>query len=155
MFDIIERIAKIIQNLAIIFGIVVSGATLVYTQYEKRVDRSIEYKKDFNSIYLSKFASLSERWDDFSEKDNRIFSKDKSVQEAVVTEFYSKGDNRHDLSELLDFFDSLWVCVHNHSCDKNASIELFGGQVKGLFEAAAFYIKKMRVEDRDAEIGIG
>ena len=69
LFDNVEQIAKLIQNFAIIFGIFISAGTLVYTQYEKSVDRAIEYKKDFDNNYRKTYAGLIDRWNNFNDAD--------------------------------------------------------------------------------------
>src|SRR5271166_4905005 len=157
MFDYLERIAKIVQNFAIICGIFVSAATLVYTQYEKRVDRAIEYKKDFDSSYRAKYLAMSNRWNDFNDNDpkQRIFSPDNTVQKEAVIEFFAKKENNDDLNDILDFYDNLFVCVRNHSCDGNATIELFGTQAREISDEAEYYMRQLRSKDRDNRIGEG
>lgn len=157
VLDNVEQTAKLFQNIAIIFGIFISAATLVYTQYEKRVDRAIDYKKDFDNNYRKTYSELMSRWNDSNDNDGAksILSSDGDSRRAAVLKFFSNTSNRNDLDYVLDFFDNTWVCIRNNSCDHNASIELFKETATELCEVSRFYIFEQRKLNNNKKIGRG
>ncbi len=184
----IESAAKIITNISIIFGLFTTGITLLHAQQEKSIDRTIDYRKDFNTQYIDRFNALANRFDDMFDSDPAQKSNTKSAitpmhekqgsipasrteskqdifygpdqcrkRDMIISFFSDKQNkqNRHDFGDIIDFYDYLWTCVRNHSCDRNASIELFQADAKELFHKYAFYIFWEQKDSHDELFGEG
>ncbi len=77
------------------------------------------------------------------------------IKDVVVKFFTDKPDDETKLENVLDFYDTLYVCVKNRSCNKNSVIDLMGKQIGAAYEIAAYYIVEVREKDRDQRYGEG
>src|SRR5262249_50769793 len=115
-FTSIERTAKFVQNLVIIFGIFGGAISLIYAQYDKRVDRAIVMTKEFNSNVRKTYLNLTSAWDHYARANTFTQQADK---EAFVNSFFTEGNKEEtkaredNLKDLLDFYDKLYICMDN------------------------------------------
>jgi hypothetical protein len=149
----IERAAKLVQNFTIIFG--VFGALFSYsaTQLDKRVANTVEYRKQYVDNIRAKYLGLVSRWD-IPETD-AVLSKDRDAQKKVTLDFFSTQQNKDDLLNVVDFFDSLGLCAQNNVCDRNTALNMLSDPIRNTFEMSAFYILDKRARERDDSFGAG
>jgi hypothetical protein len=157
-FDSIERTAKLVQNLVIIFGILGGAISLMFVQYDKRVERTVTMTKEFNSSVRKTYISLTSAWDRYA-GDNNFYEQEDF--EVFVNSFFASGNKDHNkileenLEDLLDFFDALYVCVNTRSCDRNSALMLFRTSIRRGFGPFAFHILARRVAEKDQSVGKG
>jgi len=162
LFRVIERYAKVIQNLTIILGIAVGVLSLLAAQYEKRVSKTVEFSKLYNEGVRKDYLSLRSRWDERWKKFPNFSKLDKQKRKDLIVAFFdeSSTDNgkpsNHDLlTNILDFFDVLSVCVTHRSCDRNSTIDFFAPSGDFVFDIAGEYVLARRARDPDPQFGIG
>lgn len=156
MLNAIEKLAKIIQNLTIVFGIFASAITLLYAIHNKRVDRAMAIKSEYDSTYRKSDDDLTTKWNDLIEKDNGQKARDQSDEKQLeyMKSFFQSADNRHDLDDVLGFYDDVWICVKVGSCDNNTIKELFGDKSRDLWDTYGAYILDLRKRFKNPSIGM-
>jgi hypothetical protein len=162
-FDSIERAAKFIQNLVIIFGIFGGAISLVYAQHDKRLDRTVGFTREYNSSARKSYLSLMTAWNKYA-KENNFYDHSEQEQENLVIAFFGKntGEDKikeksrdENLEDVLDFYDTLYICVDRSSCDRNSALDFFHPSITPLFETVAYYIFERRCAERDPSVGRG
>jgi hypothetical protein len=155
MFDSIERIAKLVQNVVIIVGILGGGISLLHSQYDRRVERTVAFSKDFNSSVRKSYLSLLTAWDSYAGQQN-FYDKDENGKKEIIENFFKADEKRQpSLDDALDFYDTLYICVYRRSCDRNSALDFFGPSVTNLFQIFAFHIFDTRDADKDPSVGKG
>jgi hypothetical protein len=159
-FTSIERFAKFIQNVVIVFGIFGGAISLLYAQYDRRVDRTITFTKEFNSSVRKPYLTLMSAWNAYAREHD--FYDHPEEQETLINAFFVKYEtkeeskNRDDnLEDVLDFYDTLYICVDKRSCDKNSALAFFHPSVTGVYETFAFHIFERRKAEKDPSVGKG
>jgi hypothetical protein len=155
VFETIERVAKLIQNAVIILGIFGGVFSLLHAQYDKRVDRTLAFTKDYTSGVRKSYLSLVAAWNNYAEKQN-FFQKDEGGQKQLIANFFGEDPGREQsFEDVADFYDTLYVCVDRRSCDRNSALDFFGSNASTFFESFAFHIFALREAHRDNTIGKG
>lgn len=155
MFAAIERTAKFIQNIIIILGIFGGLFSLLYGQYDKRVDRTVSFTKEYNASVRKSLLSLFNAWNSYAGEQD-FYSKTQDQQKDLVNSFFKSDQGRElYLDDALDFYDTLYVCVDRRSCDRNSALDFFGQSITSLYEAFAFRIFSLRESERDPSVGRG
>jgi hypothetical protein len=155
VFDTIERVAKLVQNAVIILGIFGGVFSLLHAQYDKRVDRTIAFSKDYTSGVRKSYLTLVAAWNNYAENQN-FFQKDEGGQKQLIAKFFSEDPSREQsFEDVADFYDTLYVCIDRRSCDRNAALDFFGSNASTFFESFAFHIFALRAGHRDNTIGKG
>jgi hypothetical protein len=150
----IARVAKVVQNLAIIGGIFVGVGSLVFGLFAKRVEAVGEFRKEYVDKIRNDFLELVSRWSapDYGPK---FLTAKKEDGKNIILNFYNDSTNQKSLLNVADFFDGLWFCVQTTRCDQNTSLDLFQTQADAIYEMSAYYIDKKRQQDRDPNFGQG
>src|SRR5260370_6234121 len=146
MFKAIERYAKLVQSLSIIFGIFAGAVSLLAAQYDKRVSRSIEFGKLYNDSIRVDHLKLVNKWEDYTRPLANFFTTGEEIRRQRVLAFFKDSENRKSLDNLLDFFEVVWVCVDHRSCDRNTTFDLFGAPIDNTYEVYHDYIMATRIE---------
>ena len=151
----IERYARLVQNLAVIFGIFGALFALLTSQFDKRVGRTLELYKDYSQAVRKDALDLDLRWAQFAVEHPNLFEKKIEEQQILVTSFFDSAERRLALINLTTFYDTLFICVQNGACDRNTAIELFGSTAKSTFEISGHYIETTRKAHRSNAFGWG
>lgn len=146
--DRIERIAKFVQNLTIIFGVFAGALALLTSQHDKRVQNVLALRTEFVAAVRSDYLKLLSDWNNYSPA-AAILSASIDEQKQIVSDFFSKDENKNALLSVVDFFDTLSACIEYHACDRNTAIYLFQTTAQDVFEIAGFHIQADRQADRD------
>jgi len=161
MFDSIERIAKFVQNLVIILGVVGGAITLLHSQYDRRVDRTIAFSKEFNSSVRRSYLNLMTSWNAYAEQ-NSFYRHSEDEQRKLINDFFKNDpakddDKRREASfnDTLDFYDTLDICVSRRSCDRNSALDFFRPSITALYQVFAFHIFDRRNTEKDPSVGRG
>jgi hypothetical protein len=143
----IERLAKLVQNLSIVFGIFVGLATIISTRLDKRVEQTMALRKEFNESIRRDYLSFLSRWDRYA-KEKHFRSAGSVGEKAIIIEFFERGtDNVDALRNISDFYDTLLICINNGACDANAAVDLFQQPARVIFEISAYFILARRKLD--------
>jgi hypothetical protein len=162
LFTRIERYAKVVKNLTIILGIVGGVVSLLAAQYDKRVAKTLELSKLYNEGVRKDYLILRSRWDEHVPAD--FHKLDEAKQKDLIIAFFKSRPNQsekekvsnHDLlTNIVDFFDMLGICITHQACDRNSAIDFFASSGQFTFDVAAFYIFKRRKDDPDPDFGMG
>ncbi len=152
----IEQCADIVKNLTIIVGVFTGIIALFYSQFDRRVNRALDFSKEYSSSIRSHYVSAIGGWNKFALTNDEFLKKSPAEMETLVVSFFgSNAEASKSLDSLLDFYDTLYVCTRSRSCDRNSVIELFGKQINNVFEVSAFYIFGRRKIENDPSIGEG
>jgi hypothetical protein len=154
-FKAIDRYAKLVQNLTIIFGIFAGVISLFATQFDRRVARTIDMTKFYADRVRGDYLALSEQWDAATQSNDRFFQQSPDEMKRLVLDFFHNRDAHSRLINYLDFFDGLIVCIDNRACDRNSAIDYFSTSARFVYEMSAFYIADTRANDRDPTFGAG
>jgi hypothetical protein len=100
------------------------------------------------------YLKLISEWNAAPET-STILNMTQDEQKKVVLDFFEKRDHRDQLTALVEFFETVALCVQHRACDRNTTLELFKITVDTLFEISAFYILETRKTDRDPAVGEG
>jgi hypothetical protein len=157
LFKSLERYAKLAQNASIIIGIFVGMASLVVSQVDRRVTRTLEFGKSYNDGVRKDVLKLRNNWENYSRSIDNFFKAKGEEQRQIHLKFFDANENRALLDNITDFFDVLWACVDARSCDRNTALDLFGRAIDRTYEVAAFYILDTRSKEKDRakEFGAG
>src|SRR5262249_7543127 len=105
VFDTIERVAKLVQNAVIILGIFGGVFSLLHAQYDRRVDRTLSFTKDYTSSVRKSYLTLVAAWNNYAEKEN-FFQKDEAGQKQLLAQFFSEDQGREQsFEDVADFYD--------------------------------------------------
>jgi hypothetical protein len=150
----IERAAKLAQNITIIVGVFAGIVTVVTNQYERRVQRTLDLRKEYIDKIRPDYLALTDQWDADPES-AKVLTVDIPQQKQIVLKFFQDAAHRRELENYLDFFDTMYTCIDNRACDKNTALYLFKAHARSIFEFAAPYIYELRKLDRDPSVGEG
>jgi hypothetical protein len=154
--NVLDDYANVIKNLSIIGGILVAGISLIYSQYDRRLTRTFDFYKDYKETIRPDYLKLIVDWNVYARAVPGFQQlPHDGVKDVVVKFFAGKPDDETKLENVLDFYDTLYVCVKNRSCNKNSVIDLMGKQIEATYEMAAYYIAEVREKDRDRKYGEG
>jgi hypothetical protein len=151
----IERYARIAQNVSIIIGVLGGALSLIIVQFDKRVERTLDLYRDYTNVVRKDFLDLDLKWAQFASPDPGILDKTPEEQKKTVYAFFDTIENQRLLANVLNFYDTLYVCVVNRACDRNSAIDLFGSTAKITFEISAHYIDVKRKTQRNDILGRG
>jgi hypothetical protein len=135
----IEQYARITQNLVIILGVFGGIISLVVVQFDKRVARTLDLYKDYAAAVRKDFVELDFRWAQFAKEQPQVLDKNQEEQRRLVSTFFANVDNERALANILNYYDTVYVCIINRACDRDSAIELFGLTAKPAFEISAHY----------------
>ncbi|HMK80347.1 MAG TPA: hypothetical protein VK438_11900 [Xanthobacteraceae bacterium] len=153
-FKTVDRYAKVVQNLTIIFGIFTGVISLFATQYDRRVARTVDMTKLYSEQIRDKYLDLAAKWRAASVQPG-FYQQSEEKMKQFVLEFFENQDNDKLLTNYLDFFDGLAVCIENGACDRNSAIDYFSHTARYVCEMSFPYLEKMRKDDRDPAFGAG
>jgi len=153
-FKVIERYAKLVQNLTIILGIFTGVISLFATQYDRRVARTIDMTKLYTDQVRDKYLDLVAKWGAATDSPT-FFQQSPEQMKQFVLGFFHDEDADKLLTNYLDFFDALAVCIDNRACDRNSAIDYFSSTARFVYHASAYYIEETRANDRDPKFGAG
>ncbi len=148
-FNWLELIFKMILVLASI------GAVYQYfdIKQENRVKQTMEQLKRFNSgkLHTSRLK-LSATWGAY-QKSFEILNQqtvaseqDKlRIQAKIVLSIIHQNKLQKDVSELVDFFDNLQVCVKHRICDEEVSRDFFGDYIDYFYHLHKPWIEIQRI----------
>ena len=156
LLDKLALSAQVVTNLSIILGIFVGGITLLSNRYDRRVTTTLDFYQTYNDKIRESYLDLVNKWQNYVNgiEEFRHMTEDRQ-KEVVIKFFDNDNDIRGKLENLLDFFDTLAICVRNRSCDTNTAIDVLGKQVMNLYEISAYFIGKQRSRDNDPTVGKG
>jgi hypothetical protein len=153
--DRIEQYARIAQNITIIFGIVGGVLSLLIAQQDKRVQRSLDFYKDYTVAVRNEFLDLDQRWTDLSAKYPDFLTRKIDDQRKITDEFFQAAENRRKLTSIVTFFDALYICIDNRACDRNTALDLMGPTAGTMFEMSGHFIQERRHVQRTNSVGRG
>jgi hypothetical protein len=155
IFARVERLAKLIQNLTIVFGVLAGLVAIFSARFDKRVDLVMTFNREYNDSIRKEYLGLISRWDKFAESAG--YRRDLSLDDKklMVLKFFKSTENVDSLRNISDFFYTLFVCVKGRACDRNTALDLFSNQAKTVFESFGFYILERRDLDKDETTGDG
>lgn len=152
----LERVAKVAQNVTIIAGVFAGVVTVLATQHDRRVQRTLDLRKEYVDGARKTYLELLDNWNTYSAKpENDVLKLKQAEQRLVTRRFFEVSKNRTDFNNLVDFFETLSVCIEHKGCDKNTAIDLFGSQAKSVYELGWHYVEDLRKEDNDPSIAEG
>jgi hypothetical protein len=131
--------------------------TLLSNQYDRRVTTTLDFYKTYTEKVRPEYLDFGKRWDSYSSQNKPEFFKLKreDMKKFVISFFKNDQNAKNDLESMIDFFDTLAICVQRRSCDRNTMLDLLGNQIEHVFTVSAYYIFQQREEDRDPNIGKG
>ena len=152
--DLIERIAKLVQNLTIIFGVFAGVFALLISQHDKRVQNVLTFRTEFTATVRPDYLTLISDWNSFPVTD-KILTATQDEQKQIVSDFFAKEENEKHFLSVADFFNTLSACIEHGACDRNSVIYLFQDTATAVFEMAGYYIEAKRKEDQDPTFARG
>jgi hypothetical protein len=153
-FDGLERLAKLVQNGTIVCGIFAGALALLGNQYDRRVQRTLDMRKEYIETIRRDYVSLIDDWNENPDTP-KVLTGTVAEQKAIVLAFFAVRSERTKLDNVIDFFDTLYFCIDNRACDRNTALYLFKPVARSVFEISAPYIAELRVRDRDAQFATG
>src|SRR4051794_25051448 len=69
VFEKIERYAKTVQNLTIVAGIFIAIATVFTNQLDKRVARTLDISKEYNTNIRRDLLKLWSQWNEIADRE--------------------------------------------------------------------------------------
>jgi hypothetical protein len=147
MWTKLERLASIIRDLTIVAGIFVGLYTFVFGELAKRVDAVGEYKRDYASNVRKPLQAFLIRWRQPAFGPAVLQAKKEEEIKGKVLIFFIDDTNQTDLSDIADFFDSLWHCVKARVCDQNTAKDFFDDPARNIYEVSGYYILERRKDD--------
>jgi hypothetical protein len=153
--DTLSLAAQVVTNLSIVFGIFVAGITLLSDRYDRRVTTTLNFYQTYNEKIRDSYLDLVDKWQNHVHGFSDFRHMNQTELQKVVLEFFANDVMRAKLENLLDFFDTLAICVNSRSCDTNTALDVLGKQVKNLYEISAYFTLEERNKDNDPTVGIG
>jgi hypothetical protein len=154
--DTLAQAAEVVKNLSIIFGIFVAIVTLLSNLYDRRVATTLDFYKTYSDKIRTNYLDVTHKFNEYSDKiPNFLDLPHDEIKQKVIIFFSDNEDARNCMENLVDFFDSLHICVTNRSCDRNTMIDVLGEQVDMLYQDFAYYIFDKREKDNDPGFGKG
>lgn len=130
------------------------GAVYQYfdVKQENRVKQTMEQLKSFNSSKLQAAQfKLSATWEAYQKSFEALnrqtvaSEQDKArIQAKIVLPVIRHNKLQQDIDLLVDFFENLQICVQHRICDKQVSLDFFGGYADYFYRLHRPWIEKQR-----------
>lgn len=145
LIDRSAPIGQLLQNIAIIAGVIATGATFLSSVHDKRVQNVLSLRTEFAGSVHGDCLKLVNDWWDSSETD-AFFSKDATdeTRKQVVGRFFAKEGNNDRLRSIVDFFDTLSACIDQGACDRNTALYLFKNPASQVHDIAWYQVEDAR-----------
>jgi len=87
---------------------------------------------------------------------DRLDENVEAGQKDILKRFFEADQARQqNLDNVLDFYDTLYICIDRRSCDRNSALDFFQPSITNLYEVFAPRLFSLRASQRDASVGKG
>src|SRR4051794_14068265 len=109
-FEQFERAAKVVQNLTIVFGVFAGAFALVSARFDKRIEQTMAFRKEYNDSVRKDYLAFMSKWDTHVREHD--IHPDSSVEEKnrATMDFFHSTESVDRLRNISDFFYTLFVC---------------------------------------------
>jgi len=156
--DPLGRILSYLVAITTIIGIPAGLYGYYAGERTKRVERTVEFYKDFRAeAFQKKWGLLTDRWNKKASEVNKLLDESNYVDlRLLVTSLVEDESGRGALTQVILFFDGLSACVENSLCDGNAAVALFkdpASEFFSIFGSHLIYVRGL-YGNHDYAIGI-
>ncbi len=149
------QIGKVSGTISLLFAAPYALYQYMQTRDASRVEQTLTLFKQYNSApFINYRADISKAL--IKNKDKISKSVD-NVEEfgALQLQIVREGDIEPELLLVFDFFDSVAVCVVNHICDDETTIQLFKPRALDIYLSFYQYMVAQRATSATQDFGSG
>jgi hypothetical protein len=151
----VERITWII----VIFGIPLFFVEQYLQIQREKVSATLEFMKKYQDAHLvSQRFILLEPWTQYDLQTLRLANPSTRAMDDLVIALINKSagssrDMREAIFNIVDFYDTLELCIRAGRCDRKLAIAYFQGYAKQFFCLYSPYIQRLKNQQSMPEYG--
>jgi len=148
-FASIKDMAETLSYIIIIIGAFFALYQYFEMKYSDRVKETLSYEKRLNDgEFLDAKVSINQAWQpyqSFFEKLHQKTIKSQNDKDKILDKVAQKVIKNKNLSKdidlLVDFYESLSICVKSDICDQTTALSFFSPYAEKFYQLHNLYIK--------------
>jgi hypothetical protein len=155
LIDRTAPIGQLLQNLAVVVGIIATGGSFLASIHDKRVQNVLSLRTEFASGAHGDYLKLLSDWHNSSA--DAFDGAEDAKRREIVRHFFTKNENENQdrLQNIADFYDTLAACIEQGSCDRDTAVYLFYTPADHVIQISGFRIEDVRNNPSYSDFAVG